>query len=213
MAKQDISIGYCCVADVPNYPKRSLEKIREEGLKFLKGTGHKIVEVPGFLKDLGAVDNVIKLFQREMVECVVINFASWVAGGIILRLSKELRTLPLILWGFGNSNDTLTLTGLIEATSNLSKVGRKFSVVTGPPSQVSTRKELLTTINSIVAVKRLGLANIGVLGYNPPGMIDVAVDEIALRRKIGSELVHLDLFELIQGQKNISNSEGQRILS
>ena len=45
--------------------------------------------------------------------------------------------------------------------------------------------------------------NIGYIGYASPGMVDVAVDELSLRRKIGSELYHLDLIELVQERPTV----------
>jgi len=198
-------VGYCVAGDVVNYPIEFLERIRREGLKALKEQGFKVTEFSEFVSDFNRAHALIHLFKKEMVDVVILNFASWVEGGIVLRIFNRLRHIPFILWGFGNFNQTLTLTGLVEATSNLVKTGKKFSVVLGPPSSPFTQKQISTSVNIFSTIESLESANIGMIGYNCPGMIDATVDEIALRRKIGCELVHLDLLELIQICKSISN--------
>ena len=140
--------------------------------------GFRVVEFPGFLNNLEGAGAVVRLFKQEMVDLGVLNFASWIEGGAILRVFNELRHMPFILWAFGNINQTLTITGLIEATSNLVKTGKEFSLVLGPPSSLLTQKQISASIKTISIIRSLQRTNIGMIGYNCPGMIDSTVDEI-----------------------------------
>jgi len=196
MKVDDRVVGYCAVGDLQGYPRHTLEKIRSEGLNAIKDKGFRIVEFPGFLNKLNDADSVVRLFRKESVELVVLNFASWGEGGSILRLCNGLESLPFILWAFGNHNENLTLTGIMEATSNMVKTLRRFSIVLGPPSSQNAASELIRSISTICVVGDLREVKIGLIGCNSPGMVDATADEISLRRKIGSEVVHLDLTEV-----------------
>lgn len=196
-------VGYCAVGNPVGYPKEILEKIRSEGLSTIKEKKLKVVEFPGYLTTVDHANSVVHLFKKEMVDLVVFNFASWGEGGSVLRVVRQLGDIPAILWAFGDHSENLTLTGMLEATSNLKKTGSDFSFVFGPPSRSATRDELFRCMDVICLIKELHGSNFGLIGLNCPGMVDSTTDEISLRRKIGCELVHLDLSEVFRLCKEI----------
>ena len=201
-------VGYCAVGNPAGYPTEVLEKIRNEGMSTVKMKGLRVVEFPGYLTTVDDASSVVRLFKKEMVDLVIFNFASWGEGGSVLRVARQLGNTPLILWAFGNHTENLTLTGMLEATSNLKKTGSDFSFIFGPPSRAATREELFRCMDAICLMKEMHGANFGLIGLNCPGMVDSTTDEISLRRKIGCELVHLDLSEVFRLCKDIPDPEG-----
>jgi L-fucose isomerase-like protein len=196
-------VGYCAVGNPAGFPQEVLEKIRGEGLSAVKMKGLKVVEFPGFLTNVDHATSAARLFRKEMVDLVVFNFASWGEGGSLLRVVRQLANTPTILWAFGDHNENLTLTGMLEATSNLKKTGSDFSFIFGPPSRSATREELYRCMDAICLMKEMHGANFGLIGLNCPGMVDSTTDEISLRRKVGCELVHLDLSEVFRLWKEV----------
>jgi L-fucose isomerase-like protein len=207
MIKKDHVIGYCAVGNPIGYPKEILDKIRSEGAATLRMKGPKIVEFPGFLTTASDAISAVQLFKKEMVDIVVFNFASWGEGGSVLRVVRLLGPTPIILWAFGNYYENLTLTGMLEATSNLTKTGSMFSYVFGPPSRPATQSDLFRSVDALCLINELQCSNFGLVGLNCPGMVDSTTDEISLRRRIGCELVHLDLSEVFSTCKEISDRE------
>lgn len=197
--------GYCAVG-FPLPGIGLLESIRQEGAKALQKVDMEKVEYPNLVTDFDGCSAAGQFFRQEKVNAVIINFAGFLGGGEILRLSRELNHIPLVLWGFG-TGPTLTLTGLIEATSDLGKTNRRFLTVVGNPGDAATIRNITTTLKAIDAYSFVQEAHIGYIGYAAPGMVDVAVDEISLRRKIGCELFHLDLMELVQEYRSLKDEE------
>jgi L-fucose isomerase-like protein len=203
-------VGYCAVGNPSGYPTEVLETIRNVGLSTVRMKGLTVVEFPGYLTNVNDASSAVRLFKKEMVDLVIFNFASWGEGGSVLRVARQLGNTPLILWAFGNHTENLTLTGMLEATSNLKKTGSDFSFIFGPPSRAATREDLFRCMDAICLMKEMHGANFGLIGLNCPGMVDSTTDEISLRRKIGCELVHLDLSEVFRLCKEIPDPEVMR---
>ena len=210
---ENIKVGYCALGDINGFPLDYLERIREEGINLFREENLSIYEFPKILSNFNEVNNLIKFFKYEKkVEIIILNFASWVQAGITIKIFNELDGIPIILWAFGNYNQTLTLTGLIEATSSLTKIGKKYNFLIGPPSS-SIRENIFSLINSFSVIKSIKNSNIGLIGYNSPGMLDSVVDEISLRKKFGCEFLYLTLTELFNNLEEISEEQVESTLT
>lgn len=202
--------GYCAVGG-PILGLAPAESLRREGSAMLQRIDGEKVEYPSLIGDFDGCASAGRFFRNRQVNAVVINFAGWLGGGEVLRLARELENIPLVLWGSGKG-PTLTLTCLMEATSDLTKTGRAFFTAIGDPARNETTADIERTLRAIDAFQFLRQANVGYIGYACPGMVDVSPDELSLRRKIGCELFHLDLFELIQEfQKTAGGEEAGRL--
>lgn len=195
--------GYCAVGDT-TLGLDSEEGNRKEGSKALSKLNIEKVEYQSLISQSEDCIGAAQFFHDNKVDALIINFAGFLAGGNVLRFAAELENIPLILWSFG-TGPTLPLTCLMEATSDLTKTGKHFSLVIGTPDNAKTIQEIKVFLKAIDACGYIRKVNIGFIGYACPGMVDVAVDEISLRRKIGCELTHLDLIELVEEYKAISD--------
>jgi len=205
--KKDITIGYCTAGDIKGLPEEFIHKINKEGSETLRDLNYEIVEFPEILSDYETASRLIDVLTKNKVKILIINVAAWFEAGITLRLIRELKNTTFIFWAFGNYNQTLTLTGLIESTSTLVKTGYKnFFTVIGSPESKEIKRELSSTLEASKIYRLLEYLNIGMIGSNCPGMIDSTFDEISLRKKIGCNLRHFDLSELIKIYDNISDS-------
>ena len=205
-----IRYGYCAIG-WPLLGIDFLESIRIEGANALKKIGMEKVEYPTLIADSDGCVAATQFFHQQKVDAVIINFAGWLGGGELLRLAKELNDIPLVLWGFGRG-PTLTLTCLMEATSDFTKTGKRFFAVIGDPEDTATLEDIAGTLRAIDGYRFLQQVNIGYIGYACPGMVDACVDEISLRRKIGCELLHLDLIELVQEYQKVGNQEATPLI-
>ncbi len=193
--------GYCAVGGAL-LGIETVESLQKEGSKALKKIGMDKIEYSRLIQNSDDCVEAGRFFHQEQVDAIIINFAGWLGGGDLLRLARELENIPMLLWSFGKG-PTLTLTCLMEATSDFTKTGKRFFTIIGAPGDAGTLEDITRILRAIDAFKFTQRANIGFIGYACPGMVDVSVDEISLRRKIGCELVHLDLIELVQEYQKI----------
>jgi L-fucose isomerase and related proteins len=206
--KEEIFIGYCTAGDTIGLPKDFIYTINREGSNALKDLGYNIIEFPNILNDYKTAYEFIDFFAKNKAKIIIINVAAWYEAGITLKIVRNLSNVTFIFWAFGNYNQTLTLTGLLENTSTMIKTNYKnFYTIIGPPEKTEVKNELSSTLKAISLYKSLELINIGMIGSTCPGMVDSTFDEISLRKIIGCNLKHLDLTELIEIYNNILDSD------
>ena len=204
-SKRQFSVGYCAVADVQSFPRDVLEKNRTEGLNALREIGLEPKVFADFIADSDKVTELIDFLKEQKIDVAIVNFSAWLPGGLALKIVSNLPGVHFILWAFGNYSETLTITGLLEATSILANAGKKFYAIWGAPDLASTKDKLDRIIRCIEVVKSLSETKIGMIGYNCPGMLDSTTDEVALRKMTGVDLLHLDLSELFSLSDTIAD--------
>jgi len=99
------------------------------------------------------------------------------------------------------------LVGVIMNASALSKMGMRFKVIFGEPTDQKAFARLKNTIEAVRVLKALRTSRVGIVGHHSPGFYDGSVDEVALKQCIGTELVHIDLSELNSVMQRIADSD------
>ena len=202
--EERLEIGYCAAGDISGFPIDYLKRINKEGSDALRDLGYNINEFPKILSDYRTAHEIIDYFSAQKVGIVVVNVAGWIEAGILLKIIRNLKSVFFVLWAFGNYNETLTLTGLIENTCMLRNANcNNYCSIIGPPDESEVKKEIVGRLRTLCLSKTLESICIGMIGSNCPGMIDSTFDEVSLRGKIGCDVKHLDLTELIENYHSI----------
>ncbi|MFQ5761675.1 MAG: hypothetical protein ACE5PO_01450, partial [Candidatus Bathyarchaeia archaeon] len=162
--------------------------------------------------ELSASREAAKKLRREDVDAVLLNYAGWHCGDGTIAIAKELWDTPFMLWAYGVSYGEwmITLTGLMEATSGLEKIGKRFAVVLGEPEEKALKK-VHSFLKAASAAKMIRNVNLGIVSYPCPGMLDTTPDPMALRRKLGTALVNLDITELLSLYEKIPEEEAKKL--
>ncbi len=202
-------IGYAAIGNTKAFPEDSVKRVRSQGLKLLKTLTTKVVEIPSFIGSFDDVHRGVKQANDAQVEILVVNICTWVDAGVTIRFLRELRNRNILLWSFAAGPELLPLTALMEVTSNITKLGYKFLPLLGPPDAPGTREKLKSQLNVVSSILQVSNARVGLIGYNSPGMVDSTPDEISLRKCFGTELVHLDLSEVLGYFEKTDASEAE----
>ena len=112
----------------------------------------------------------------------------------ILPLLRERSRQPLVLLASQQSN---SLAASLEILSYLKQQGLEGEVVHGTPEHVSRRLNELAAV--AVARRRLATMRLGVIGEPSDWLIASAADDEAVRQRLGIELVHIGIDELVAG--------------
>ena len=159
-------------------------------------------------------------FTREMVERAVATFeADGVDAILIILLSYSpslitapalLRTkIPIIIWNtqeLAAVDNSYGIPGLLanhgvhgtfDLCNVLVRAGRRFEYVTGHIDDQKSVDELEDFFSAAAAVRRLGHARLGLLGYPFPGMGDFGLDTTWMANILGCEWVTLAMSEYV----------------
>lgn len=196
----------------PLFGLKQIEKVRMEASSRLKQMQIELIEL-SVIDAKSVFPEVIHHTREACQECiqkdvdlVLLLFCTWVPEEVPNTIAMELFHYPMLLWAIPEPSELISPCGLISATSNFIRLGKKFSYVIGSPTNQQTMETILAIAKAVAVVKKLKRCRIGVVGYVCPGMIDVTFNEVDVRA-LGPELVHLDLLELLAKFEKIRENE------
>jgi L-fucose isomerase-like protein len=210
MEKEPV-IGYAAIGNTKAFPEDIVKQVRSRGLELLKTLSKSVIEIPLFINSFEQMQRAVRQINDAQVDILIMNICTWVEAGVTIRFFRELRGRNIILWSFAARVEILPLTALIEITSTITKLGYKFLTLLGTPDARSTVESLKSLISVFTSIQRVSNARVGLIGYNSPGMVDSTPDEISLRKCFGTELVHLDLHEVLSYFEKANASEAKTI--
>jgi L-fucose isomerase-like protein len=205
------AIGYAAIGNTKAFPEDIVRQVRSRGLESVKTLSKSVIEIPSFICSFEDVQRAVRQVNDARVEILVINICTWVEAGVTIRFLRELRNRNIILWSFAARPEILPLTALIEITSTITKLGYKFLTLLGSPDARGTMESLESQLSVFTSIQRVSNARVGLIGYSSPGMVDSTPDEISLRKCLGAELVHLDLYEVLSYFEKANAGEAETI--
>ena len=186
------------------------EEVREQAINALKRLNLELVIASE--EAVNRVDEAIKASRRCFeadVDIALIFFSSWANEEVPNAIASELADYPILLWSVPKPESLISPCGLISASSNLTRLGKRFGYIFGSIDDPETLKRIESYARVCAAAKRLRRSRIGVVGYNCPGMIDVTFSEIEVKR-LGPQLVHLSLTDLLDRYESVDRDRAMK---
>jgi L-fucose isomerase-like protein len=172
--------------------------------RILKDAGCEVVE-------LGPVDRPDKSvaagrkLAESHVHAVALVATSWFEDYLAFDLSEECR-VPLLLWSLPGM-ETGALCGVQQLTVCLKQLGVPYLAIYGAFDSPDGLKHGKTFVRAMALSYRLRRARIGLAGYRIGGMMEVAVNELALKKCFGPRIVPLDLPRLLAAAKELPDQQ------
>jgi L-arabinose isomerase len=198
--------------------RQKVEKLVEEQIiKRIKTYGD--VVYPGLTTSLEETEKAREAFIREDVDIIIVSGMSYCTSDIPYAVIRDIDK-PLIIFNTqvqeeidkdvsfeamlgGNS-----LVGAVELAGLMKKTKRDYIVVSGVIGKDETYEDILDYLEAAKAIKVMKSSNIGFIGNSPyTGMLDIAVDETSVKERFGINVVHMDIGEIIQVFKGISEED------
>ena len=115
---------------------------------------------------------------------------------------------PLVLWATPEKQDgsmisACSLVGLHTFASTLRQLRKPFEIVYGTPGESETMEQLDTAVRIAYAASRLKQGKVGLIGYHAPGFIDVQADPFQMSTRLGLELWHTGLKDLVDRMNDL----------
>ncbi len=150
----------------------------------------------GVVINLDDAARVISSLRTQNFDALVIALLSYAQEDVPCAIASEFADCPKLVWGVLDPPVLDSVSGVLSTSTNLSRMGIRYDYLIGSCSDSSVAKKILAFARAAGTVKRLRETRIGILGYPPPGMMDVSYGEAELKR-LGPTIVHLDLQDLL----------------
>jgi len=203
---------------IPALDIKYADDCRDSLLRKLSQLGHEIVTHDRAVVDSGEALLAAERMRRADVDLLVVLVGTFTQDPVMTNLIQNVK-VPVVFWAVpevalkgppGGPSRSGGLVGIIMNASALSKMGMRFKVVFGEPTDQKAFHRLRNTIEAVRVLKVLQTSRVGIVGYHSPGFYDGSVDEIALKQRIGTELVHIDLSELNTAMQKIAESDAKK---
>ncbi len=151
---------------------------------------------PGFIECEDDAGKAAHLFNSKDVSLVIFVELAYQKGLVPLRTLLSTR-VPILVWNTQMIRDfpqdadfdmimlNSGMAGLSEVTGALIRTNRPFSILTGHLQDPKMLEELHDYIEAAKVVHNLKNSRIGIIGHPYEGMVDLMVDQLSLRNKIG----------------------------
>ena len=196
----------------PGYPQKELAEKLEKSVQYLKGLGIDAVATPNIIT-LADCDAAVKVATAGDYDYCVILIGSWVEAPNVLNIisAAQLDRMPLLLWSHDNVYDSSICEYISFGSVAIAAVLREtfeefdycFKFVVGNDGDDELTKEILDFDRAAKCIKRLQNTRIGMLGYASMGMYTGLGDHIKIKKLLGTEVVQLDQYTLINKATNM----------
>jgi len=192
---------------------------RNSLLRKLSQLGHEIVTHDPAVVDSSEALSAAERMRRGDIDLLVVLVGTFTQDPVMTNLVQNVK-VPVVFWAvpeaalkgpLGGPSRSGGLVGVIMNASALSKMGMRFKVIFGEPTDEKAFASLKNTIEAARVLKALRTSRVGIVGYHSPGFYDGSVDEVALKQHIGTELVHIDLSELNSVMQKIADSDASKV--
>jgi L-fucose isomerase-like protein len=191
---------------------------RDALLKKLGQLGHKVIVHDRPVTESNEGLSAAAAMRKADVDLLVVLVGTFTQDPVMTNLVQNVN-VPVVFWAVpevalkgppGGPSNSGGLVGAIMNASALSKMGMRFKVIFGEPTDQKAFAKLKNTIEAVRVLKSLRTSKVGIVGYHSPGFYDGSVDEIALKQHLGTELVHIDLSEVNSTIEKIAESDAKK---
>jgi L-arabinose isomerase len=176
---------------------------------------------PGVAYEREDMDNAIRFFMQEKVDCVICSFLSWSEDSAWVAFLRDMYDIPLVLYlptldkmpykDTRDEDDFVEflaqggLVGTLEGSGSVSRLGREAEVIVGDFAAAKNR--LAAFITAATARARLRRARFGLLPVYNRIMWSTYIDPYKMFAGIGPELEFISYAGLKAATDEISDAE------
>jgi L-fucose isomerase-like protein len=143
------------------------------------------------------------------VDAVVLVATSWYEDYLVLELWEEC-PVPIFLWSLPGM-ETGALCGNQQLTTYLKQLEIPFQCFYGRLDDPAGAVKAKSFLQACALKRKLRRSRIGLAGHRVAGMTEVSANEMNLKKSIGPRIVPLNLPQLIQLAKEVSEDEVRSI--
>src|SRR3989339_558190 len=152
-------------------------------------------------------------------DLLIICIAGWIPSWAVFAVMEKFKQKPMILWGLSGWQDgdrfitTADQAGTTALRKPMDDMGYNFKYVVTYRGQKPQIAEIVNYAQAARAASLLKTAKIGMAGYRDMRLYGTLYDGVSLKAKIGPEIEHFDLLEIVRLIEKINDKEIKKITS
>lgn len=146
-------------------------------------------------------EKILKELKVKEFDFIIAHITTWTTSPVVVRVLKEYKNIPVLVWGIGGKTENGTLVSPASAagTSGLLHTFRQFDIkykyIYDQPDSEPEYNEALRFSKIAEAISMLNGAKVGVMGYCDMGLYPLMLDGIALKRQLGMDVEDIFSYE------------------
>ncbi|MGE5558491.1 MAG: hypothetical protein ACM3WV_07745 [Bacillota bacterium] len=180
------------------------EFVQENSGKVFEETRNKGLDMQYFGPVIDAPDaeRVLEELKTADFDFIIAHITTWTMTPVVIRVLKEYKHLPILVWGLGGktANGTLISPASPAGTSALlfpmRQLGIKYKYIYDHPDSEPKYGEVLSFAKTVEAIKALNGAKVGAMGYCDMGLYALMIDGVALKKHLGMDVEDIFSYEV-----------------
>jgi L-fucose isomerase-like protein len=191
------------------YPREVIASRAHEAADAVRALGVEVVET----EPLTGFDDVRRGLAQlacQDLDAIIACVIAWTETPVIVGLLRDYLHLPILLWGRGGYTVNGRLVspaaqaGTAAARDTLESLGARFLYLYDYPDSPMRLDKVNDFCIAARAVRTLGHARMGMMGYADMGLYSLMFDGLDLRKKIGIEVESFDMLEIDQAMSRMA---------
>ena len=163
-------------------------------------------------------ERVIGELKTSQFGFIIAHITTWTTSPVVVRVLREFRNVPVLVWGIGGKTEGGTLVSPASAagTSGLlhtfKQLGIKYKYIFDHPDSEPKYDEVLKFAVTAEAVTSLNGSKVGAMGYCDMGLYALMLDGIALKRQLGMDVEDIFSYEIGKLSDEAPKTEVDRVV-
>lgn len=186
--------------------------------KELSKVGVKVTITKGLDEKGDSIDELVSKIQNENPYLIILFVATWIEVPQVLDLLFKISWRPTIVWGLrmyyskGKRESTGSLPGSCVLKGTLEALGYKFKYIVGMPKEGELINKVCKYLKVSKTIRKLSELRIGLVGYTSMGMYTGTFDQISIKKKFGTEIIHIDTSEVFDYINKIDEDKAYEVV-
>ncbi len=214
MDTNQFRVGFVGFGEV-NTPREFIDPRCKAAAEKLRQAGFTILETPPVSDDPEGrqADRAVAELRAAGIDALVVCVAGWIPTWAVIRVIEPFKGLPMLLWGLsgwranGHFVTTADQAGTTALRAPLAAQGYRFKYLVDFKDSPTREEEAADTLAAFRADFALHHQMIGMCGYRDMKLYGTLYHGNELKRRVGCEIEHFDLLELVTLQEQIDQQD------
>ncbi len=210
MATPSFKVGFVGFGEV-NTPREFIDPRCKAAADRLRAAGFDLFETAPVSDDPKGeqADRAVAELRAACIDALVVCVAGWIPSWAVLRVIEPFKGLPMLLWGQsgwranGHFVTTADQAGTTALRAPLAAQGFRFKYLVDFKDSPTRSDEAAAWLAAARADFLLHHQTIGFCGYRDMKLYGTLYHGNLLKARVGCEIEHFDLLELVQIQQQI----------
>ena len=194
------------------YVPEDLKKISSGAEKQLTDAGIELFRTDPVVGEGEHVERAIRELKSKDWDFLIANIINWIDCRGVVRVLKEFKSKPIVLYSFGGftKGDTLISpaagAGSAALIFPLERWGFKFKYLFNAPDSPMDIEGIMRFGRAAQVAGKLQHTRLGMIGFNDMGLYTTGYNVTTFRDKIGPEIESVDMLQLQKKMDSIDDA-------